>query len=514
MQRTRVARPRLRSLLQPQLARIISAWLPFLAALALEAAPVQAWLVVYPSTLRDSGSAAAAPFWLVAGIMALFAYTRWKASGLGAVALVGAWLLAAGIAFLALARFSPLLFGLSPEPLYSLDWLIAWWNGEVNSTAFAPLIALMLYLGWRGSVLGGSAPAFSQVSRRFGIGMGALTLAIFGSLATEPALRGAVAATLLALLALEGFAGLAALAMARTHAAAAERIGSRMPGAAYSTRWQLSALSIAFGIMVVVTLVGSLFNLAAGRALLAWLGPAGEAINQVTYWLTQGLAYLLYLISVAWLSLFVPTNLPNQKPHLPKPPPGGTHPNPTHLVPSQFGAAASIILIAAAVAVAIVLVFIMARIVVRSLSKPVEDEVVEEEREDLDAAALLQRQARDWLDGLRSHRAAPEQDELRKGGVRWLYRQVMRAGARLGYERRASETADEYAARLSSTLVEREKAAPERIAAQLAGVTGAYDEARYGAVEDDPSATGEVADQARSLREYLEALERASARPR
>ena len=502
MQRSRSTQRWLSSLIQRPSANALSGWLPFIAALALEAAPVQAWLIVYPATQPGDSPAAMAPFWLVAGILALFAFARRKAAPLGPAGLMGGWLVAAGVALVALARFSPLVFGGVAAPFYSLDWIAVWWSGNFDAAGFAPLVALTIFLGWRGIALGAPALTTAQVGRRFGIGLGALTLAIFGSLAIPPALLGQVSGALLALLALEGFAGLVALALARTQAGLGQG-ETRIPGAEYTARWQIAALGIACVIILTVSVIGGLLNITASRTLLGWLAPLGAALDFALYWITQAIAYALYLLSVAWLSLFVPKNLPNQQPHLPQPPKLGKQGAP---IPSQFGTfgpTAIVILVTVGVVVALILVYLLARMVVSYLNRPIEDEEIEEEREGLDAANLLRRQVRDWWSRRRRRAAVEERDPLRRGSMRWLYRSVMRAGSQAGYERREEESADEYATRLASLLGGSDD--------DLRAITSAYDVARYGSADADPPAPGVAADLARSARARLEALGQAEA---
>lgn len=483
--------------------------LPFLVLLALEVAPLQAWLDVYPITQPGGVSQPAAPFALTLSLFALFALARRLSTRYGAIAVVGAWLFAACIALVALMRFSPWMFGGSPEPFYSLRWLSVLMVGNFDPSPIVPLLALVAYIGWRGTVIGGSAPAVSRVSRRFAIGLSALVLAVFGSLAAQTGFKGLVDGALLALLALEGFAGMAALAMARTRADVGQT-GTRMPGADYSGRWQVAAVGIAFVVMLVVTLIGVALNLRAAQTLFAWLTPVGAAINAALYWLTQSIAYLLYVILVAWLSAFFPKNVPNRRVNLPKPP---TLKNAHHLIPPTYEHAAPVILFVLAVILVIVILIVASRMIVRRIDNPIEEEV-EEEREGLDAAGLLRQQARDLLNGWRRRRPVRERDELRRDGMRALYRQVMRAGADLGYERQANETADEYAVRLGVAIGAHNREVGVIVPQQLRELAAAYDEARYGGDDPDPPAASAVGARARMMTEQLESLNPAAARPR
>jgi uncharacterized protein DUF4129 len=515
MQTARRAKPRanpLARLLRLPRARTLAAALPFLALLALEVAPLQAWLDMYPTTQQGGNPQPAAPFAMTLVIFALFALARRLSSRFGVAAVVGAWLLAACIALVAVIRFSPWMFGGSTEPLYSVDWFGALATGNFDPSPIAPLLALVAYVGWRGTVIGGPAPAISRVSRRFAIGLSALVLAIFGSLATQSGFKGQVDGALLALLALEGFAGMAALAMARTRADAGQT-GTRMPGADYSGRWQVAAVGIAFVVMLVVTLIGALLNLSGVKSLIVALAPVGDGINVVLYWIVYSYAYVLYLLSVAWASLFISPDRSNHPIKLPQPMPGPQTSRLPQFLQAVVGEAAAVGLIVA-VLITVLLVVIYAIRTARGATKTLVDEEIEEEREGLDAASLLRQQARDRLKGWRRRRPVREHDDLRRDGMRAHYRQIMRAGADLGYERQPNETADEYADRLGAAIGARNRKLGVIAQQQMRELAVAYDEARYGADDPDPPAPSEVGARARMMAEQLESLNPAAARAR
>jgi hypothetical protein len=494
---------KLRAFVHLPSAKTLRAIILFLALLVMEAAPTQAWLIVYAAAQLGDVNQTAAPFWLTVVVLSLFAAARWFLARFGAFAIVGSWILSAVVAVLALARFSPLMFGSESLPLFSFSWLGVLFNGDADYSGLAGLILLMGYLGWRGSSLGGPAPAFSRISRRFGIGLGALTLAIFGSLVSAPASKDYVSAALLVLLALEGFGGLTALALSHSLISGG-REDALMPGAQYSVRWQVTAIAIAFVLVASVTLIGGALNLNVAHLFLS--SPVVELLNRFGSWLTQSLAYLLYLISVYWLSFLIPRNIRNPSIHFPQPPKVDKNSHFTQIIPPEYGNIAAIIIGALVVVGILVFLFFLARSLLSSLNKPTEEEV-EEEREDLDASSLLRQQLRDLLNRWRSGRKAAERDTLRRGGVRWLYREILRAGAQAGYERRASETADEYAERLAETLETEESGADD-----LRSIVRAYDDARYGATDDDPPASTEVAARTRRVTQRINALGKEPAR--
>ncbi len=485
-------------------AKMVRAALLFASLVLLEAAPVGAWLCVYAAAQLGDVRLTAAPFGLVLGVLSLFAVVRWRFARFGPIVVSAALVFSALASILALARFSPLMYESQSLSPLALSWLSDLFSLKSDYSGLVGLVALVVYLGWRGISLGAPAPALSRVSRRFSIGLGVLTLAIFGSLASAPGSKSEVSATLLALLALEGFGGLTALALSRPLAGSG-RTDAVMPGAEYSTRWQVTAVAIAFVIVAFVALIGGALNLSAAQSLFTWLAPVASVINRFASWLAQSLAYLLYLIFVRWLSLLFPKNLPSAPIKIPHPVTKGPL-HQTQLDPGAFSGVAALILGAIGIIAILILLFFFARALLKSLNKPTAEEV-EEERERLDASSLLKQQALDALNRLRGlGRRAPARDDVRRGGVRWLYREVMRAGARAGYARKANETADEYAARLAVALDSSGRLAGASVAGDLASLAHTYDDARYGAVDDDPPASDEVAAKTRLTTQRISAL--------
>jgi uncharacterized protein DUF4129 len=482
----------------------------FGALISLEAAPVSAWLVVYAAAESGDIRLTAAPFWLVVGVLLVFAGVRWSAVRLGPLALTAGWVVCGVASALALIRFSPLGYGDLGIPIWSFSWL-----GDLGGALAAGaqvvdvtlgLSALTIYLGWRGARLGEGGPLFSHISRRFSIGMGAVILAVFGSLASAPGSMRPASAALLALLALEGFAGLSALAISRPRAGSG-RTDATAPGAEYSSRWEIAAGAIALLIVAGVAFVGGLLNITAMPFLFSWLAPVADILNRFGSWLTQSIAYVLYLISVYWLSHFIPGNLPNQPIHVPRFPQQNGPARHTQTIPGQFVSIATVIVVVLVVVGVLIALYLVARGALRTLNKPASDDN-EEERERLDASSLLRQQTRDLLDRWRrAGGGTAVRDELQRGSVRWLYRELLRAGARAGHERQASETADEYAARLAEALHSDGRTAGDPVADDLRALAYAYDDARYGSIEDDPPASSEVAEQSRRMTERVGALD-------
>ena len=109
------------------------------------------------------------------------------------------------------------------------------------------------------------------------------------------------------------------------------------------------------------------------------------------------------------------------------------------------------------------------------------ERTADEEREALDGRGLFAAQLRSLFARRREAREEPEQ--LARESVRYVYREVLRAAARLGLQRTQAETPDEYAERLGKTTPILTGDAGE--AADLRALSEAYDAARYAGREPD-----------------------------
>jgi hypothetical protein len=480
--------------------RTLRGWSFALALICLEAVPAQAWLVVYAAAQLHNLQATAAPFWLVCVVIALFAVARRRLDHYGAAPRLGSWVFCAIVSIFALARFSPLMYGDPRYPLNSLAWFDALFSGRFSPSALIGLILLVAYLGWRGNAAGATYLQYSAVARRFWLALAATILAIFGSLASSLSYD-VVSAELMLLLALLGIAGLTALALARPESGS---LGNdvRMPGAEISVRWQVLSALLAIAIVALALFIGGSLNLGSLQQAFGWLGPVGHILNSLAYWLIQGLAYLLYLLWEPLLSLiFGNHKLPNQQVNTPH---GVSAPNKSSpKIPAVYGNTAALVIVALVIVATGLLLFVIARAIAIARDKSASEEV-DEERELLDAQSLIAQRARELLDRWRRRRSAPERDDLQHGGARWLYREVMRAGARAGFQRAPSETADEYAGRLAGAL-----RAGELDDADLLALARAYDGARYGENgEGDPLATVELTTQGREALQRVRELAR------
>ncbi len=388
--------------------------------------------------------------------------------------------------FLAL---SPTAYGATPGGLLSFTWLSRLLQDAVSDSprfntlfSIAPIVA---YLGWRGMALGASPPKIEPTLRRYTLSLTVVMVMCLGAIAAPAAMQAPLQSTLLVVLALDVFAGLAAAALARRGDGRESAQGEA--GAAETLRWLLTAFGAAALVIAVAFALGLALNLRMAHPLLVAMGPVGALINAALIWLTSAFAYLLWIAFVKTLGalFFKKFAFYIAPPHSISS--AGTQ-SPRHAVlappPAGLLIAAGVIVGVLIAVVIIAAVYVAMRVALRAI-RPTPEPEMDEEREALDARGLLRRQARAWLAGLRRPPHA-ELDPLTPGGARWHYREILRAGAAAGLARRESETADEYSQRLARLAGERGAGPSEE--AGLLELTRAYDESRYGEREVAPSA--------------------------
>ncbi|HET9112014.1 MAG TPA: DUF4129 domain-containing protein [Ktedonobacterales bacterium] len=447
----------------------------------LETLPIEAALLTYTATSSESLDQAFGPFWLIVGMLLLFALARWRIGARHPTWTVCAALLIGVLTAALFVALSPTAYGSVPGGVFSSNWinqLIT--DATLDAPRFnglfviAPVVA---YLGWRGLVLGGSLPKIETTLRRFMISLAVVVVACICGLAAPANLQATLQGALLTLLALDAFAGLAAAALSRR---SDEQTSAQVEARSETTRWLLTALGSAALVIAVAFFIGLALNFRLLSALVGALGPVGAVIYNIVTWLVSGLAYIIWNIFFflfGWFFKLHGSPIPQ-----PTAPPATFHGKPFHpatSIPGPFLIVAGVVFGLIVVVALVVAINAAVRALLRTLNagdKPEEDE----EREALDARGLLRRQARDLLNALRRRRAT-EHDPLRAGGARWLYREALRAGTAAGIARQPGETADEYSHRLDAAL--RERASTSDVA-RLTTLTRAYDDARYGADDE------------------------------
>jgi hypothetical protein len=487
--------------------------LVLLAAVSLEAFPVAAWLILLAASTGDVRHAAL-PLWWLYGVILLASLVS-----LGFGALVGPQptsgpqrgrAIFGAIVLLGWAASVVLSLALSPSaylgqslPRAMVSFAADVGTGNVRIGADVGLALLAAYLWWRGLALTQQPIYRDRVYVRFLIGMGAIIFAIAGAAAFTGGVRVTLVTALLLLLLAQVFVGLVGLALA--HIADTERerrerrplaLGEDEAAPVINRAWIATALGISSLVIVLALGLALILSYDSLRALVSLLRPLAAALAQAIAWLAEAIAFLLFLVLnplISWLQSFLAQNhksrssTPAQRPGPPKakvPPPQ---------LSFEWLFAGRLVLIGLVV---LVVAFVLLRLL-RRYAALREQQGFEEDREALDAGALLGQQLRD-LFARRGTPTVPAEESLAPGTVRYLYRELLRIAGRTGHPRRASETPDEYARRLPGEL----PATPEvpgtvpgqrEVEDALADLTGAYDAARYGGAPQQAPASPSVA---------------------
>jgi hypothetical protein len=444
---------------------------------------VEAWLVTLAALGGIGIGGAAAPLWLIAltlvvsWCIARALLPRSRALGAAAAALSGVALL------ILLVRASPATYGMVGGGLFDPGWISALGNdlrsGSPRVGAVVVLAALLVYLGWRGIASGLRPLDIDAVLLRLKLGIGALVVAIVVGSATVGPERAPLVGILALLAPLFVFAGLVASALARLAWERTYRRGDT-PHISRGGAWLGWSVLLAATVVGVALLVNLIFNVSAIQEALRQLGPVGALLSTLVTFLVNAWAWLVGLILnplIHWLMQFTTHHTSNQQ--LTPPPRQPQHSTPT---PAWQQILASVIQFAIAlglVAIAAYLVYIAGRELLGGREKRPEGSA-DEEREGLDARSLLRGQVRDLLGALigGGQRAPARRESLARGSVRWLFRELLRAGGAAGIERRPEETADEYMRRLATLPAASNT--PVFDAAELRAIGETYDEARYG----------------------------------
>ncbi|HEV2457536.1 MAG TPA: DUF4129 domain-containing protein, partial [Ktedonobacterales bacterium] len=345
------------------------------------------------------------------------------------------------------------------------------------------LVALTLYIWWRGYTNGHRSPTGDLLMRRFTFGMVAIVVSI-ASAATFPQTQRQLAIGALAIiLPVEVYCVLVAMAIARISQERMRR-GSAGSTEVAERRWLGTALALAALVVGASLAVSIVINYDSVGALLAQLGPVGAALDTAARWVIEAIAQILFFLLNGIIS-----GLKGRAsaPHVSAPQgarcvPTAQHPCrklPPPVLPPEWAHAVTIaVQIIVTLAVLAIVIWVLRSIMARRRDPSPAAPGVDEERESLVASTLFRSQLRALLDRLRGRDQRPSEDTLTPGTVRYLYRQVLRAAAGRDLARMSAETPDEYAARLART-------GPLAVGDQgehqdLAALTGAYGQARYG----------------------------------
>jgi hypothetical protein len=424
----------------------------FAVQLLLELLPVEAVVIVAAGYSGQDITEQPMPFWFLLGIFLI-------ASGLGRY-LIGIRLQRLlvissplfVVSALLLIRISPALYGSSGNGFFDWSWMYSFGSDFANHspavTALPALLLLLAYIWWRGLKLGGDPPDYSTVMRRFKYGMIAIVAVTIASVGVPPALQPHVVGVLGFLLPAEVFAGLVAAALGRMALNQAERrIDAYMR--TNDRLWLGTSLGLALAAVGFALVINLILNYQSVGSLLALLGPVGTITSKLTTLLANGLAQLLRFLFDWLVELIKPITSKGtvRQPSSPSPQ-GSSKPHKTTPTPSQWLDIARIVLeVGALILVIVLFLWLMRKIVTHQRPR---EEVLDEERESLDAGSIFSTQLRTFLAGLRPKRAAAWVDPLVPGSLRHLYREFLETASRRGMARNTSETPDEYRARLST----------------------------------------------------------------
>jgi hypothetical protein len=452
------------------------------AVLLMELLVVEAWLFTMAAISGDPLERVPVPFPLVVltllGFWAVAALVRprLRFGSLYVGVLIGIPLLAV------LLRVSPAGYGDVPGGPLDLTWLnILGKETALGSQHFGNVIALIIlfcYLIWRGLAAGISRPLIEGIHQRLKYGMVALILAGVAATTVSAQVKPALLGVLGLILPIFVFIGLMASALGRVERERRFRRGDT-PYVSRTGAWVRWSVLLSAGMVGGTLLLGVVFGFSSFEAALSHLGPVGAALDTIIHAIVEGWARLLGFLftgPIEALKANYPTPTP---PPVVTPKPGTGTPRPS-LAPQWVDiifAILQVLIVLIVVVVVVVILIALGRMLARQWLQ-MADHVPGEEREALDGGALLRQQLRGLLGNLRrSGTGGARSDTLARGSVRWLFREVLRAGAAAGVPRRGGETADEYAQRLAG--LPGTPAVPAPDPDDLSALAGAYDEARY-----------------------------------
>ena len=500
------------------------------SACVLETLPIFCWLLLLAAYDSGDPNSAVMPFW-------------WM------------WLLVFGIHWLAVLfahdtdddpqrrRRNTLLLTIAVAGLGTLSLIATYWlspsarsvlvNGG-DTSGLVALALLIIWLWWRGLLLGRGRLTRGRMYVRFVVALGVTIAALAGAAAVQGAARPLAASYLTLLLALLLFAGMMGLTLAQARDASYE-MRSAYRGAQplempplFTRAWLAASVGMSLGLSLLALLLATLISRDSVRVLAVAAGNIANGLLDGIVFILTPVFYLLYLIlnkPIEWLADYFhrigppkPLNLPTPPPCQPTVPAGGVATPGATCAPPAHNAVATSLLPAewvtalrwgAAILVIVVALVILARILSR-FTQVRQMRAFTEERTMLDAREILGGQLRRFFGAFRRQRGedASLTDDLAEGSVRRAYRDTLALAVSAGRTRRPAETPREYQRRLASDDPLRPgAAAPPPVAGAMAELTDAYERARYGqpasGADGLPPATPETANAAATVQRWL-----------
>jgi hypothetical protein len=345
-----------------------------------------------------------------------------------------------------------------------------------NSQTIVPAIPALLFLWWRGIILGQTTSYFRDIYRNFILGMAALIfLIIFWQISAASERFTAPGAEIGWFVAAFFFFGLISIAVSHLYTM---RRSMPREDARLTSVWRW--VPIMLGVILAMVLVG--FGVASIFSPDLF-GSIGGAVGTVGNWLGKIIGYILYpvIFVFEWIVRFFVFLLNLLRSDQQLPPEGSgnmTAPTWPEIIARDLPAwlTATIKYVVIALAVGLVL-FILYKAVSRMRARRVRDEI-----EEIHESLWSWRGLRDDLKGLlgslfkRKEALAAEVnfDENYEGemDIREIYRHLLWEGKRSGLPRRLQETPGEYSVRLGHSVPESD--------VPLKDITREYESVRYG----------------------------------
>ncbi len=521
--------PNTRPPAQPRVERLAEL-LVVASACVLETLPIFCWLLLLGAYNADDPNGAVMPFWwmwlLVFGVHWLAVlFTRdtdddpqrrrkhtllltFAVAGLGTLSLLATYLL-------------------SPTARSVLV------NGG-DTSGLVALALLIIWLWWRGLLLGRGRLTRGRIYVRFVAALGVTIAALAGAATIQGAARPLAASYLTLLLALLLFAGTMGLTLSQARDASYEMRSAyrgnqplEMPPV-FTRAWLAASVGLSLGLSLLALLLATLISRDSVRVLAIAAGNIVNGLLDGIAFILTPIFFVLYLIldkPIEWLTAYFhrlgppkPLTLPTTPPCSPTVPagdvatPGATCAPPAHnvvstsLLPAEW---LTVMRWGAAILVIVVALVVLARVLSR-FTQVRQMRAFTEERTMLDAREILGGQLRRLFGAFRRQPAGDSlvTDDLAEGSVRRVYRDTLTLAVGTGHARRLAETPREYQRRLASDDPLRPgTAAPPEVAGALAELTHVYEQARYGQPESDPDvslpATPETASDAAAVRRWL-----------
>ena len=345
-----------------------------------------------------------------------------------------------------------------------------------NPQTIVPAVPALLFLWWRGIVLGQTTSYFRDIYRNFILGMVALIfLIIFWQISAASERFTAPGPEIGWFVTAFFFFGLIAIAVSHLY-----MMRRSMPkeDARLTSVWRW--VPIMLGVILAMVLVG--FGLASIFSPDLF-GSIGDAFSTVGHWLGTAIGYILWpiIFVLEWIVRFFIFLLNLLRGDQLLPPEGSanmTTPTWPEIITRELPAwlTATIKYVVIALAVGLVL-FLLAKAVSRMRARRLRDEV-EEIHESLWSWRGLRDDLKGLLGSLFKRKVALAEevhfDENYEGemDIREIYRHLLWEGKRSGLPRRLQETPGEYSVRLGRSVPESD--------VPLKDITREYESVRYG----------------------------------